>query len=170
MQWLISLITVLLHCATLPASVYSAHSLRFLFSFLSCSLHHVPSMHHSPSVHFCCCTLHPSSHLNHTQQKHPFLLCSTFLYSLCTMCMQSASFSCMLFRPISSTLGCFFHFTLPQLSHLLCATLSLFVLHLLLIVSALPDHHGNSSASLVVSPTHPSSLGVISRFLSFSGS
>jgi hypothetical protein len=51
-------------------------------------------------------------------------------------------------------------------SHLLYFTF----LHLLLIVSALLDHHGNSLASLAVSPTHPSSLGVISRFLSFSGS
>jgi hypothetical protein len=62
----------------------------------------------------------------------------------------------------------FFHFPLPQLSHLLCAMLSLSILHLLLIVSALPDHHGNSLASLAFSPMHPSSLGVILRFLNFS--
>jgi hypothetical protein len=54
-------------------------------------------MHHSPSVHFCCCALPPSSHLKHTQQP-PFLLCSTFLYSLCTFCMRSPSCSCILYR------------------------------------------------------------------------
>jgi hypothetical protein len=59
--------------------------------------------------------------------------------------MQYNSSYCIL-----STSGSFLHFTLPQLSHLLCAMLSLSVMHLLLIVSALPDHHGNSSASLAV--------------------
>jgi hypothetical protein len=67
--------------------VSSAHSLRFLFFCLLCSLCHVPSMHHSPSVHFCCCALPPSSHLNHTQpQQHRSLLCSMHSYSLCAPC------------------------------------------------------------------------------------
>jgi hypothetical protein len=95
--------------------------------------------------------------------QHSYTLCAS---CACNLLLALASSP----PPISSTSGCFCHFTLPQLSHLLCATLYLFVLHLLLMVSALPDHHGNSSASLTVSPTHPSSLGVISRFLSFSGS
>jgi hypothetical protein len=109
-----------------------------------------------------------------TPQSHPTTTPISSLFNILVVFVHlvHAIFS-LLFHPlptISSTSGCFLHFTLPQLSHLLCAILSLSVLHLLLIVSALPDHHGNSSASLVVSPLHPSSLSVISRFLSFSGS
>jgi hypothetical protein len=92
-------------------------------------------------------------------------------YSLCAPCACNLLLALASSPPpISSTSECFLYFPLPQLSHLLCATLSLSVLHLLPIVSAMPDHHGNSSTSLAVAPTHPSSLGVISRFLSFSGS
>jgi hypothetical protein len=42
------------------------------------------------------------------------------------------------------------------------------LLHALSMSSALPDHHHNSSTSLAVKPMHPSSLGVILRFLSLS--
>jgi hypothetical protein len=114
-----------------------------------------------------CLLLHTSITPNNNTHfffvQHSYSLCAP---CACNLLLALASSP----PPISSTSGCFLHFTLPQLSHLLCATLSLSVLHLLLIVSALPDHHGNSSASLAVSPMHPSSLGVISRFLSFSGS
>jgi hypothetical protein len=44
------------------------------------------------------------------------------------------------------------------------------LLHALSMSSALPDHHFNSSASLAVKPMHPSSLGVMPRFLSLSSS
>jgi hypothetical protein len=47
---------------------------------------------------------------------------------------------------------------------------TLFVLHVLLMSSPLPDHHGNSSASLVVIPMRSSSLDVMLRFLSLSSS
>jgi hypothetical protein len=108
----------------------------------------------------------PQSHSN----NNPHFFFVQHSYSLCAPCACNLLLALASSPPNLSTSGCFLHFTLPQLSHLLCATLSLSVLHLLLIVSALPDHHGNSSASLAVSPMHPSSLGVISRFLSFSGS
>jgi hypothetical protein len=44
------------------------------------------------------------------------------------------------------------------------------LLHALPMSSALPDHHRNSSTSLAVKPMRPSSLGVMSRFLSLSSS
>jgi hypothetical protein len=44
------------------------------------------------------------------------------------------------------------------------------LLHALSMSSALPDHHCNSSASLAVKPMHPSSLGVMPRFLHLSSS
>jgi hypothetical protein len=123
-------------CSALPASVSSfTPSLRFMFFFLLCSVRHVPSMHHSSSMHFSCCTLPHSTHLNHSQQ-HPisslfcvFILCVHLLHPLFTM-----------------------------------------LLHALPMSSALPDHHYNSLASLAVKPMHPSSLGVMPRFLSLSSS
>jgi hypothetical protein len=87
----------LLHCAVMSASIFFAHSLRFLFFYLLCSLRHVPSMHYSPSVHFYYYALPHSSHLKHTQQP-PFLIFSTFLYSLCTFCMRSPSCSSILYH------------------------------------------------------------------------
>jgi hypothetical protein len=54
-----------------------------------------------------CCALPPSSHLNHTQQPHPFFLCSTFLYSLYTLCMQSSSCSYILSHPNLLHIGLF---------------------------------------------------------------
>jgi hypothetical protein len=44
------------------------------------------------------------------------------------------------------------------------------ILHALPMSSALHDRHYNSSTSLVVKSMHPSSLGVMSRFLSLSSS
>jgi hypothetical protein len=44
------------------------------------------------------------------------------------------------------------------------------LLHALLVLSALPNHHHNSLASLVVKPMHSSSLSVMPRFLSLSSS
>jgi hypothetical protein len=113
-----------------------------------------------------CLLLHTSITLNNNPISSLFsiLIVSVHLvHAICTLLLH-------LSPPHLLHIGVFFPLHSSTLSHLLCATLSLSVLHLLLIVSALPDHHGNSSASLAVSPTHPSSLGVISRFLSFSGS
>jgi hypothetical protein len=44
------------------------------------------------------------------------------------------------------------------------------LLYALPMLSDLPDHHHNSSASLVVKPMRPSSLGVMPRFLILSSS
>jgi hypothetical protein len=49
-----------------------------------------------------------------------------------------------------------------------CACYLAMLLHALSMSSALLDHHRNSSASLPVKPMHPSSLGVMLRFLSLS--
>jgi hypothetical protein len=92
-------------------------------------------MHHSSSMHFNCCTLPPSTQLNHSQQQQIssmfsiFILCVHLLHPLYTMLLHALSRS-----------------------------------------SAFPDHHCNSSASLAVKPMHPSSLGVMSKFLSLSSS
>jgi hypothetical protein len=110
-------------------------SLHFMFFFLLCSLCHVPSMHHSSFVHFNCCTLPPSTHLNHSQQHHISSLFCIFILSV------------HLLHPLFTML-----------------------LHALPMSSALPNHHCNSSASLAVKPMHPSSLGVMPRFLSLSSS
>ena len=53
-----------------------------------------------------------------------------------------------------------------HLVHAICVML----LHALPMLSALSDHHYDSSASLVVKPMRPTSLGVMSRFLSLSSS
>ena len=106
-----------------------------MFFYILCSLCHVPSMNHSSPMHFNCCTLPPSTHLNHSQH-----------------------------HPISS-LFCVFILSV----HLLHPLFTM-LLHALPMSSALPDHHDNSSASLVVKPMHPSSLGVMPRFLSLSNS
>jgi hypothetical protein len=106
-----------------------------MFFFLLCSVRHVPSMHHSSYVHFSCCTLPPSTHLNHSQQ-HPI----SSLFCVFILCVH-------LLHP-----------------------LFIMLLHALPMSSALPDHHCNSSASLAVKPMHPSSLGVMPRFLSLSSS
>jgi hypothetical protein len=51
-----------------------------------------------------------------------------------------------------------------------CACYLAMLLHAFPMSSALPDHHCNSSASLVVNPMHRSSLGVMPRFLRLSSS
>jgi hypothetical protein len=86
--------------------------------------------------------------------------------SACSMCNASACCSpchCSSFWDVHC------HSTLPQL-HSLEHQHALLVLHVLLMLSPLPDHHHNSSASLVVIPMRSSSLGVMLRFLSLSSS
>jgi hypothetical protein len=73
--------------------------------------------------------------ITHQQQQPPSLLFSTFLYSLCILCILCMQWFCIL-----------------------CMS------------SALPLHHGNSSASLFVKPICPSSLGVMIKFLHITGS
>jgi hypothetical protein len=70
-----------------------------MFFCLLCSVRHVPSMHHSSSVHFSCCTLPPSTHLNHSQQ-HPisslfciFILSVHLLHPLFTMLLHALPMS-----------------------------------------------------------------------------
>jgi hypothetical protein len=90
----------------------------------------------------------------------PFLFCAFQL-------LHSASFytpESLSTIPISS-LFCVFILSV----HLLHPLFTM-LLHALPMSSALPDHHCNSSASLVVKPMRPSSLGVMSRFLSLSSS
>ena len=113
-QWLTSLITILLQCPTLSASLYSyTHALHFLFFCLLCSVCHVHSMHHSSCPCFCYYTLlllHSLITLNN-RNTHLFFVLHT--YSLCP-CYLSM------------------------------------LLHALSMSSALPNHHGHSSAYLVV--------------------
>jgi hypothetical protein len=116
------------------------------------------------------CALPPSSHLNHTQQQpHRSLLCSTFLSSLCSLCMQYAPSSCML-SPChcSPHRGIFSHFPLPQLSSLKPLPLSLSyissscrVLYLIIIATLQLLWWFNPRVQ---------SLGVMLSFLSLSGS
>jgi hypothetical protein len=101
------------HLSLLLLSQLSIYVLYFYCAL--CSACHVPSMHHSSYVPFSCCTLPPSTHLNHSQQ-----------------------------HPISS-LFCVFILS----AHLLHPLFTM-LLHALPMSSALPDHHCNSSASLVV--------------------
>jgi hypothetical protein len=131
---------------------------------------HVHSLHHSSSLYFSCCTLPPSTCLNHSQQQHPSLLCSLYLYYLCTFFILHAQCLYILFKvPWFYSLGCSLplHFcstSLTQAStHSLCSACSPHV-------ESLPDNHGNSSSFLVVMRMHSSSLSVMLRFLSLSSS
>jgi hypothetical protein len=61
-----------------------------------CAMSH--SMHHSSSVHFSCCTLPPSTHLNHSQQQpHLFsvllFLSVHLLHPLFTMLLHALPMS-----------------------------------------------------------------------------
>jgi hypothetical protein len=140
-----------------------------MFLLHLCTVCHVHLMHHSLAVHFFCCALPPSSLVNPTQQQH--LISSLFCILIVSVHLVHAILPCSAssHNPNSPHRGVFSTSLFHNYPFTMCHTVSS-VLHLLLIVSALPDHHGNSSASLAVSPTHPSSLGVMLRFLSFSGS
>jgi hypothetical protein len=93
----------------------------------------------------------PSTRMNHfphqqtpplEQQQPPHLFSVPCIYSFCAPC------------------AC-------NVRHASACILSVVILHL---SSALSDHHRDSSASLVVRPACPVSLGVMLRFLSLSGS
>jgi hypothetical protein len=103
--------------------VSSAHPLHFLFFCLLCSLHHSPSMYHSSTMHFYFCTLPPCTHLNSPPGDNPFS--PPFVFhssSLCCLC------ACNIRNASAFSLHAKF-------------------LHNL---SAMFDHHHDSSASLVV--------------------
>jgi hypothetical protein len=76
-------------------------SLRFMFFCLLCSVHYVPSMHHSSSVHFSCCTLPPSTHLNHSSTTTTLISSLFFIlivsvhlvHSLCVMLLHTLPMS-----------------------------------------------------------------------------
>jgi hypothetical protein len=125
------------HCSVtflaLSASVSSAHiTCTFCSSpfYALCAISH--SMQHSSSVQFSCCTLPPCSHLNHLpqqqqqlqQQQQHHLFSVPCIYSFC------APRACN----VRNSSACSHHADILHLS------------------SALPDHHGNSSASLAVFP------------------
>jgi hypothetical protein len=117
--------------ASLPSCT---HDLRCLFFFHLYSLHHVPSMQPSSTVYFYSCALPPCSHLNPStqrpqqlqqqRQQQPHLFSVPCTYIFCAPC------ACNVRNP-------------SAYSH------RVNILHLL---SALPYHHGNSSASLAVFP------------------
>jgi hypothetical protein len=122
-------------------------------------------------LHFSSCTQHASTHMNYTPQPHPTLLCSAFLYSLCTFCILHAQYLCMLFTtslfyPTGCSLRLFL--TPPWIySRITSQLCSACISH----VESSPDHHGNSPSSLaVLFPVSSSSVVVMLRFLSFSGS
>jgi hypothetical protein len=145
-------------------------ALHFLFFFLLFSLHHVHSMHHSSSLYFSCCTLPPSTRLNHSQQ-HLHLFSALHIYTICApslSSMHSASACSSTFHgSVHRVVHC--HTTFSLL-HSLKHQHTLSILHVVLVSIPLPDNHGNSSSFLVVMPMHSSSPGVMLRFLSLSSS
>jgi hypothetical protein len=130
-QWLTSLVAVLLHCSTLSASVSSAPSLHFLFfsiytlciMSLSCNL---PLLCISTPV---LCLLAHTSILLHSDHNN-----------------SNSNGNSNLISSLHSVLIVSVH-----LVHAMCATLSCsHRAHVLHLSSALPDTHGNSSASLAL--------------------
>jgi hypothetical protein len=91
----------------------------------------------------------------------PFLFCAFQL-------LHSASFYTPVILSTTTPISSLFYIFMLSV-HLLHPLFTM-LLHALPMSSALPDHHCNSSASLVVKPMRPSSLGVMPRFLSLSSS
>jgi hypothetical protein len=110
---------------------------------------------------------------------HPCTFSASAFYALCTisiqctiplLCISAAAHSSFSTPEIISTNNNT-HLFFVLHSYSLCAlvhALSTMLLHALTMLSALPDHHCNSSASLAVKPMHPSSMGVMPRFLHLS--
>jgi hypothetical protein len=93
----------------------------------------------------------PSSHMNRLHQQQPQqtpIATAPLLFSVLCIYSFCASCACNIFH----SYACSYRTNL---------------LHLL---SALRDHHRNSSASLAIFPTRSASLDVMLRFLSLSGS
>jgi hypothetical protein len=129
--------------------------------------------------HHCSDTLPCSVYLN--VFLHTCLALSVLLpFILCAPCPFNAPFLFCVFQLLHiasfytpeslstaaiSSLFCIF-ILIVHLLHPLFTML----LHALPMLSALLDHHYNSSASMAVKPMRPSSLGVMPRFLSLSRS
>jgi hypothetical protein len=131
------------HC--LPAHMTCTVCYSSFYALCTMSIHCTVPLLFIQLLHF-----PPSSHMNHLQQQQPqqlqqqqqpHLFSVPCTYSFCAPCACNAC-----------NTSAYSHRTN--------------ILHL---SSALPDHH-NSSASLVVPTTRPTSLGVLLRFLSLSGS
>jgi hypothetical protein len=107
-------------------------------------------------------------------------LCLCLLFSMCHVhSMHHSSSSCfrcytlLLLHSLITLNNNNPHLFFVLHTYSLCAPCACFLamlLHALPMSSALSNHHSNSSASLVVEPMHPSSLGVMLRFLSLSHS
>ena len=106
-------------------------------------------------------------------------LCFLCLYLLCSVChvhsmhhSSSPCFRCcrlLLLHSLITLNNNNTHIFFVLHTYSLCAPCACYpamLLHALSMSSALPDHHRNSSASMVVKPMCPSSLGVMLRFLS----
>jgi hypothetical protein len=94
---LLALSDLLLFSTSAPQPSFTVSTIH-LCSFFCCTLCsacHVPPMHHSSSGHFSCCTLPPSTHLNHSQQP-PISSLVVLLYSVCIICILYSQCFCML--------------------------------------------------------------------------
>jgi hypothetical protein len=132
-------------CSTCISVFLHTFLTLYVLLCLLCSVRHVPSMHHSSSVYFSCCTLPPSTRLNHSQQQ-PHLFFVLHSYSLCAPCASymhnpsacSTHRHCFSHRDVHSTPHCH-HFTPSSIN-----TLSLFCMFsscrvLFLIIMAIPQ-------------------------------
>jgi hypothetical protein len=162
------------YSATLPFSVcltvflHTCLALSVLLPFMLCA----PCPFNAPFLFCVFQLLHTTSFYMPESLSTKTLISSLFYLpkSLCTLCMLYAQCFYMLSPCHCSPhrdIHC--HSTLPPL-HSLEHQQTLSVLHVLLMSSPLPNHHGNSSAFLAVIPMHSSSLGVMMRFLSLSSS
>jgi hypothetical protein len=119
------------------------------------------------------CLLHSASFYAHkslsTVTPISSLFC-VFILSVHLLCPPCTVPLHGLQRAIVMFFGLFIATSFFALLHSLKHQYTLFVLHVLLVSSPLPHHHGNSSAFLVVMPMCSSSLGVMLRFLSLSSS
>jgi len=153
-------ISVFLH--TLPCAFYSFSFYALCVISIPCT---IPLLYISATAHYL--IIHTWIPLNNNSHLF-FVRCIYTIYAPSSSSMYNAS-AC------SSTCHGFF----PRVVHchstfsLLCSLKhqhTLYVLHVHLVSSILPNHHGNSSAFLAVMPMRSSSLGVMLRFLSLSSS
>jgi hypothetical protein len=130
---------------------------------------------------------------HHCSTTLPFSICLTvflhtchelsilFPFMLCVPCPLNAPFLFYVFKllhtasfytlePLSTPTLISSLFSIPILPMHLLHPLFTMLLHALPMLSALPNHHYKTSASLEIKPMRPSSLGVMLRFLSLSSS
>jgi hypothetical protein len=126
------------------------HPLPILFFYFLCSMCPCPF---TAQFFFCAFQLlhsDPSSCMNHLQRQHPQQL-------------QQQQQPNLFFVP------CTYSFYAPCACNIRHSSACSYHANFLHISSALPDHHRNSSTSLVVPTMRPTSLGVLLRFLNLSG-